>query len=173
MRSPNIIFAIILVVVAGGITLLAFEWWVLGGIATALGVALLYIWWRVSQILRISTAISANDMPKARMELAKVKNPNRLNAYSKTYFFLFQGIVDVQTNDFKAARQAFKTSLETNRFRAVDEKATALVMMAQLDLRVRNTEGAKRYLREARDLKPGEQIREQIATLVKQARIRL
>ncbi len=173
MRSPNIIFAIILVVVAGGITLLAFEWWILGGLATLIGVILLYVWWRVSQILRISTAISANDMPKARLELGKVKNPAKLNAYSKTYFFLFQGIVDVQTNDFKAARQAFKTSLETNRFRAVDEKATALVMMAQLDLRVRNTEGAKRFLREARDLKPGEQIREQIATLVKQARIRL
>lgn len=173
MRSPNLIFAIILVVVAGGIALLATEWWILGGLATTIGLALLYVWWRVSQILRISAAITANDLSRARLELNKVRSPDKLNAYSKTYYYLFQGIVDVQTNEFRSARTAFKTSLETNRFRAVDEKATALVMMAQLDLRTRNTEGAKRFLREARDLKPGDQIRQQINEIVKQARIRL
>jgi len=173
MRSPNLIFAIVLLVTAGGLTLLAFEWWILGGIITALGLVLCYVWWRVNQILRISTAITANDIGRARAELNKVRNPEKLNAYSKTYYYLFAGIVDLQTNEFKAARQAFKTSLETNRYRGVDEKATALVMMAQLDLRQRNMEGAKRWLREARDLRPGDQIREQINSIVKQARIRL
>jgi hypothetical protein len=82
-------------------------------------------------------------------------------------------MVEIHSNNFKAARPAFKTSLETNRFRSVDERATALLMLAQLDLRQRNMEGAKRYLREARALEPTEQIREQINTIVKQARIRL
>ena len=67
----------------------------------------------------------------------------------------------------------FKTALETNRFRSVDERATALLMMAQLDLRSHNNEGAKRYLREAKALEPGEQVREQISMIVKQARLRL
>jgi len=173
MRSPHLIFAIILLVALGGATLLVFEWWILGGIVTAIGLALLYVWWRVSQILRISTAITSNDMARARVELDKIRTPEKLNAYSKTYYYLFKGIVEVQTNDFKGARTSFKTSLETNRFRGVDEKATALVMMAQLDLRQRNNEGAKRWLREARDLKPSEPIREQIGSIVKQGRLRL
>ena len=53
------------------------------------------------------------------------------------------------------------------------ERATALLMMAQLDLRSHNNEGAKRYLREAKALEPGEQVREQISMIVKQARLRL
>ena len=73
----------------------------------------------------------------------------------------------------KEARTAFKTALETNRFRAADEKATALVMLAQLDLRSQNKEGAKRYLREAKALQPGEQLRQQIDYIVKQFRLRL
>jgi hypothetical protein len=45
--------------------------------------------------------------------------------------------------------------------------------MAQLDIRSHNNEGAKRYLREAKSLEPGEQVRDQINMIVKQARLRL
>jgi hypothetical protein len=173
MVSPKILLAILIVIAVVGVTLLAFKWWILGGIITAIALVLLFLWWRLNQILQISEAMLKNDIELARRRLEAVKNPEKLNAYSKTYYYFFLGMVEIHSNNFKAARPAFKTSLETNRFRSVDERATALLMLAQLDMRQRNMEGAKRYLREAKALEPGEQIREQINMIVKQARIRL
>jgi hypothetical protein len=173
MVNPKLILSIIIGVAVIGITLLAFKWWVFGGILTALGLAFLYLWWRMNQLLEISQALMANDIPLARKRLEGIKNPEKLNAYSKTYYFFFQGMVETHANNLKVARQAFKTAIETNRFRAVDEKATAYVMLAQLDLRAQNKEGAKRYLREARALEPTDQVRDQIKMIVQQARLRL
>jgi hypothetical protein len=173
MLSPKILLYILIALTALGLTLLVFQFWWTGGIISAIGLALLYFWWRLNQIMQISDALVKNDLPLAKQRLESVKNPDKLNAYSKTYYYFFKGMVGIQSNDFKGARQAFKTSLETNRFRAVDEKATALLMLGQLELRTRNLEGAKRYIREAKALNPGQQIREQINTIVKQARLRL
>src|SRR5688500_4527059 len=173
MVSPKILLWILIGVAALGLAMLALQWWMAGGIVTAIALALLYVWWRLNQILQISDAMLKNDMALARRRLESVKNPDKLNAYSKTYYYFFLGMVEVQDNNLKPARNAFKTSLEVNRFRSVDERATALLMLAQLDMRSRNMEGAKRYLREAKALEPGAQIREQINMIVKQARIRL
>lgn len=173
MLSPKILLAILVAFTLIGLTLLAFQWWILGGIITVIGGVLLYLWWRLNQILQISDALAKNDMEAARRSLAAVRNPEKLNPYSKTYYYFFEGMVELQSGNMKGARNGFKTSLETNRFRSVDERATALVMLAQIDLRSRNTEGARRNLREARALEPGPQIREQINLIVKQARIRL
>ena len=173
MVSPKILLAILVGLTVVGLTLLAFQWWILGGIITALSLALLYLWWRLNQILGVSEAMLKNDLALARVKLEKIKNPEKLNPYSKTYYYFFLGMVEIHSNNLKQARPAFKTALETNRFRSVDERATALLMLAQLDMRSRNMEGAKRYLREAKALEPGEQIREQINMIVKQARIRL
>ena len=173
MVSPKLLLGILIALAAIGVTLLAFQWWILGGIVTAIALGLLYLWWRLNQILQVSEAMLKNDIPLARQRLAAVKNPEKLNPYSKTYYYFFLGMVEVHSNNFKEAKPAFRTSLETNRFRSVDERATALLMLAQLDMRQRNMEGAKRYLREAKALEPGEQIREQINMIVKQARIRL
>ncbi|MDB5033098.1 MAG: hypothetical protein JWQ98_339 [Chlorobi bacterium] len=173
MLSPKVIVGIIIGITVLGLILLGFQWWITGGIITAIGLALLYVWWRMDQILKISNALTANDLPLARKHLESVKNPEKLNSYSKTYYYFFAGMVDVQSNSLKTARANFKTALETNRFRSVDERATALLMLAQLDLRSRNNEGAKRYLKEAKALGPGEQIKEQINYIVKTARLRL
>ncbi len=173
MLNPKTLGLIIGAITLLGIVLLAFQWWITGGLITAIGLALLYIWWRMNQLMEISQALAANNMPLARTRLAAVKNPHKLNPYSKTYYHFFQGMVEAQSNNLKESRTAFKVALETNRFRTADEKATALLMMAQLDLRSRNKEGAKRYLREAKALEPGEQIREQISYIIKQTGIRL
>lgn len=173
MVSPKLLLGILIAVAVIGVTLLAFQWWILGGIITAIALGLLYLWWRLNQILQISEAMLKSDIALARQRIEAVKNPEKLNPYSKTYYYFFLGMVEVQSNNFKAARPAFKTSLETNRFRSVDERATALLMLAQLDMRQRNMEGAKRYLREARSLEPGQEIKDQISMIVKQARIRL
>ncbi|MBC8144465.1 MAG: hypothetical protein H7X80_02700 [bacterium] len=173
MLSPKILLWSLIAVTAIGVALLAFQFWILGGIITALSLALLYLWWRLNQILKVSDAMLKNDIPLARKHLEGVKNPEKLNAYSKTYYYFFMGMVEVHSNNLKPARTAFKTALEVNRFRSVDERATALLMLAQLDMRSRNMEGAKRYLREAKALEPGEQIREQINMIVKQQRLRL
>lgn len=173
MVSPKLILGIIIGVLVLGATLLAFQQWIFGGILTAIGLAFLYLWWRMNQLLEISQALMANDIPLARKRLESVKNPEKLNAYSKTYYYFFQGMVETHANNVKGARTAFKTAIETNRFRSVDEKATALVMLAQLDIRSRNNEGARRYLREARDLSPSEQVRDQIKMIVQQARLRI
>lgn len=173
MINPKIILAIIGGITLIGLVLLALQWWILGGIITALGGFFLYIWWRMNQLLGISEALGTNDMAGARRKLDAVRNPHKLNAYSRTYFYFFEGMVQTHENRLKEARASFKTALETNRFRAADEKATALVMLAQLDLRSQNKEGAKRYLREAKALNPGQQLREQIDYIVKQTRIRL
>jgi tetratricopeptide (TPR) repeat protein len=173
MFSPKILLYILVAFVALGLVLLGFKWWILGSIVTVLGGVLLYLWWRLNQILQISDALVKNDIALARQKLAEVKNPDKLNAYSKTYYYFFQGMVEVQSNRFKEAKAGFKTSLDTNRFRTPDEKATALLMLAQLYLRERNLETAKRYIREAKALNPGDQIKEQINTLVRQARLRL
>ncbi|HVK40197.1 MAG TPA: hypothetical protein VNA88_16820 [Candidatus Kapabacteria bacterium] len=173
MVSPKLLLGILIAVAVIGVTLLALQWWILGGIITAIALGLLYLWWRFNQILQISQAMLKNDIALARKRLESVKNPEKLNAYSKTYYYFFQGMVEIHSNNFKAARPAFKTSLETNRFRSVDERATALLMLAQLDMRQRNMEGAKRYLREAKALEPGQEIKDQIAMIVKQSRLRL
>jgi hypothetical protein len=173
MLSPKILLYILIAFTVLGVILLAFQWWILGSIVTVLGGVLMFLWWRLNQILQISEALSKNDIALARQKLDSVKNPEKLNAYSKTYYYFFEGMVNIQSNKFKEARQGFKTSLETNRFRSPDEKATAHMMLAQLDLRNRNLEGAKRHIRDAKALNPGEQIREQINTIVKQARLRM
>ena len=173
MLNPKLIQAIIIGITVLGLVFLALQWWITGGIITALGLVILYFWWRMNQLLGISQAIVAQDWATARQKLEGIRNPDKLNAYSRTYYYFFQGMVETQANNLKGARQGFKTALETNRFRAIDEKATALLMMAQLDLRANNKEGAKRYLREARALEPGQQIREQINEILRMARIRL
>ena len=181
MLNPKLLLTIIGVVTLLGVSLMAYQLatgggavgWTFGGLLTAVGLGFLYLWWRMNQLLEISQALMANNIDLARQKLAAVKNPEKLNPYSKTYFYFFQGMVEVQSNNLKGARNGFKTALETNRFRSVDERATALLMMAQLDLRSHNNEGAKRYLREAKALEPGEQVREQISMIVKQARLRL
>ncbi len=173
MLNPKTLVYIIGAIILLGVVLLGFQWWITGGIITAIGLAFLYVWWRMNQLVEISQAMASNNIPLARTKLAAVKNPHKLNPYSKTYYYFFQGMVDVQSNNLKESRAAFKTALETNRFRTADEKATALLMLAQLDLRSRNKEGAKRYLREAKALEPGEQIREQISYILKQTGIRL
>jgi hypothetical protein len=173
MLNPKLLLSIIIGITVVGLVLLALQWWITGGIITALGLVILYLWWRMNQLLGISQAIVAQDWAGARKKLEGVRNPDKLNAYSKTYYYFFQGMVETQSNNLKAARQGFKTALETNRFRAIDEKATALLMMAQLDLRANNKEGAKRYLREARALEPGQQIREQINEILRMARLRI
>lgn len=173
MMNPKILLAILAVILVGGLTFLAFQFWITGGIITALAGGLLYLWWRMNQLVEISQAIAAQNIPLARTKIEAIKNPERLNPYSKTYYFYFLGMLETYSNNFKQARQAFKTALETNRFRAVDEKASVYVMMAQLDLRTRNTEGARRYLRDAKALEPGREVKEQINSIVKQARLRL
>jgi hypothetical protein len=170
MLSPKILLAVIIAIIAIGAALLVFQWWILGGILTALGLALLFFWWRLNQILQISDALLKNDLDLARKRLDAVKNPEKLNPYSKTYYYFFDGMVLVSTNKFKEARSSFRTALDVNRFRSVDERATALMMMAQLDLRTRNREGAKRYIAEARALRPSAQVMEQLESVVRQAR---
>src|SRR4051812_39101740 len=123
MVNPKLLLGIIIAVTVIGITLLAFKWWVFGGILTVIGLAFLYLWWRMNQLLEISQSLMANDIPLARKHLEAIKNPAKLNGYSKTYYFFFQGMVETHGNNLKVARQAFKTALDTNRFRAVDEKA--------------------------------------------------
>lgn len=172
MLSPKILLAILGLLLAGGIVLLSIGWYVTGGLVTVLSLAFFYLWWRLNQIIEISTAISSENFTLARTKLDAIRKPEKLNAWSKTYYFFFLGMLEAQTNNFKPARAAFKVALDTNRFRAVDEKALALLMMAQLDARSRNNEGARRYIREARALEPGPQIREQINQLVKAARLR-
>jgi hypothetical protein len=173
MMNPKILLAILVAIVLIGVTLLAFQWWITGGIITVIGGVLMFLWWRMNQLLDISQALANQDLPLARTKLDAVKNPEKLNPYSKTYYYYFLGMLETYSNNFKPARQAFKVALETNRFRAVDEKASVLVMMAQLDLRTRNNEGAKRFLREAKALEPSQQVKEQINSIVKQARLRL
>jgi hypothetical protein len=173
MLSPKILLAILLAIVLGGLILLAFQWWILGGILTALGAGLLYLWWRMNQLLEISQALANQDLDGARRRLDAIRNPEKLNPYSKTYYYYFRGMLETYSNNFKEARAAFKASLETNRFRSVDEKASVMVMMSQLDLRTRNTEGARRWLRDAKALEPSQQVKEQINQIVKQARLRL
>ena len=113
------------------------------------------------------------DFELAKQRMAAIKNPEKLNAYSQTYYFFFQGIIETRENNLKQARQGFKRALELNRFRDPDEKATAHLMLAQLDIRSRNREGARRHLKEAKAMNPSEQIREQINMVVKQGRLRL
>lgn len=173
MVSPKILLAILITVIAGGLALLVFQQWIPGGILTGLGLGLLYLWWRMNQIVQISDALVKDDLAGARRRINSVKNPHKLNRLSKTYYYFFRGMVGVRENNLKDARQDFKTSLDTNYFRSVDEKATVYLMLAQLDLRGRNMEGARRNLREARGLNPGDQIRAQINDVVKQARLKL
>ncbi len=173
MLSPKILLYILIGVIVLGLVLLAFQWWITGGIITVVGGALLFLWWRMNQLLGISEALGKQDLVEARRKLDAIKNPENLNPYSKTYYYYFLGMTETYSNNFKAARQAFKLALETNRFRAVDEKASVLIMLSQLDLRNRNTEGARRLLKDARALEPSQQIKEQINQIVKQARLRM
>jgi|GEM_PF-2004023 len=177
MLNPKIILSTIFAVLAGGLALLGFGiadsslvMIIFGSLLTLLAGAFLYIWWRANQLLGVSQALGRQDFAGARQKLANVRNPEKLNALSKTYYYFLLGMVETQAAAWKEARAAFRTSLETNRFRAIDEKATALVMLTQIELRSKNIEGAKRYLREARELKPGAEIQEQIKELVRQAK---
>jgi len=143
------------------------------GIITVLGGVLLFFVWRLWIILRISEAIGKQDFELAKQHMASIKNPEKLNEYSKTYYSFFKGMIETQDNNFKEAEAAFKRALEVNRFRAPDEKATSHLMIAQLQLRKRNRQGARRHLQEAKSLTSNPQILDQIKSLVKQARIRL
>jgi tetratricopeptide (TPR) repeat protein len=153
--------------------MLGLGWWIAGGITTVVGGSFLILWFRFYRILRVSEALGKDDMPQAKEYLSKIKNPEKLNDYSKTYYNFFQGIIDTKENRFKEAEAEFKTALSINRFRSPDEKATAHLMVGQLLLRKRNRQGAIRHMREAKSLTSNEQILAQIKELAKQARIRL
>lgn len=173
MLSPKILFAIIIAVTVIGLALLAFQQWILGGIITVIGLVVLFFWWRIYQILRVSEALQKQDLERAERYLDAIKKPEKLNAYSQTYYYFFRGMLDMQKRDYKAARAGLKRSLALGSFRSVDEKATAMLALANLDLRGRNRQGAKQMLRDARELGPNQEIREQIKLVAKQAQIRL
>ena len=167
-------FPIILgVLTAGGLVMLALQWWIVGGIVTAIGLVLLFFWWKLYQITRISESIAKQDFETAKMQMASIKNPQKLNDYSKTYYFFFQGVIDTHENKFKEAESALKQALEVNKFRAPDDKASAHVMLGQLLFRKRNRVGGTRHLKEARSLSDNPQIVTQVKELAKQMRIRI
>ena len=172
MNSKTIGYILAALTLAG-LVMLGLQWWIAGGIITVLAGVLLFLWWRLYQILRISEALSKEDFEGAKMMMAKIQNPDKLNDYSRTYYNFFKGVIETRENRFKEAEQAFKTALEINRFRAPDEKATSHLMLGQLLLRKRNRMGATRHLQEAKSLTTNPQIQEQIRTLAKQARIRV
>ncbi len=172
MNQKLLLIGLVLIILIG-LVLLALQFWIVGGIITAIGLALGYFGMRLWKILRISEAIGKQDLPLAKQHLAAIKNPEKLNDYSKTYYSFFKGMIEAQENNFKEAEASFKKCLEVNKFRAPDEKATAHLMVGQLLLRKRNREGAKRHLQQARSLTSNDQILDQIKTLAKQARLRL
>ena len=171
--NQKILFGALGLIVAIGLVLLGLGEYIAGGIVTLIGAALLFAYWRLYRILRISEALGREDMETAKRYLDAIDRPEKLNDYSKTYYYFFRGMVDLKENSFREAEAAFKQSLETNRFRGVDEKASAHLMVGQLLLRKRNRQGAKRHMQEARSLTSNPQILEQIRSLAKQARIRL
>lgn len=171
--NQKILFGLIGAVVAVGIVLLVLGEFIAGGIVTVIGLLLGLTYWRLYRILRISEALGRDDIPQAKEYLAAIGNPERLNDYSKTYYSFFKGMVELKENAFKDAEASFKRALEVNRFRGVDEKASAHIMVGQLLLRKRNRQGAKRHLQEARTLTSNPQILDQVKTLAKQARLRL
>jgi len=173
MISPKIIQGILVGLAVAGLVLLGLQWWITGSILFLLGAGLYYLWWRFNRIGEISQAVANGDTVTARKKLAAFKNPDKLNPISKTYFYYLLGMTEIRENNFKEARTAFKSALEANYFRTTDEKASVYLMMAQLDLRSRNTEGAKRYLRDARDLEPSDEVKNQINFILKEARIKL
>lgn len=177
MLNPKLILSILCVLLAGGLTLLGFGisdggvfMIIVGSVLTVLAAALLYIWWRANQIIAVSQAMGQQDFVTARQKLANIKNPEKLNALSKTYYYFLLGAVETQSRAWKEARAAYRTALETNRFRAIDDKATALIMLVQIELNSKNFEMAKRYMREARELKPGTEIQEQIKEIIRQTK---
>ena len=70
--GSKLFFWILAVVTVGGLVMLGLGWWIPGGIVTALGAVLLFLWWRLYQILRISEAISKEDFETAKMLMAKI-----------------------------------------------------------------------------------------------------
>ena len=118
MLSPKIIGYVLAVLVAGGLVMLGLQWWIAGAIVTIIALVLLFLWWRLYQILRISESLSKEDFEGAKEHMARIKNPEKLNDYSRTYYNFFKGVIDTRENRFKEAEQAFKAALEINRFRA-------------------------------------------------------
>lgn len=171
--NQKLLFGAIVLVLLIGLVLLALQYWIAGGIITVIGGVLLFFVWRLWMILRISEAMAKQDFELAKRHMAAIKNPEKLNDYSKTYYSFFKGMIETQENNFKGAEASFRKALEINRFRAPDEKATSHLMLAQLQLRKRNRQGARRHLQEAKGLTSNPQILDQIKSLVKQARIRL
>lgn len=181
MLNQKLIIAIVIAVTVGGAAMLVSQiWmdggvlvWILGSILFLLGATMLYFWWRMNQLAGVSNAMMAGDFNLARTKLGDIRKPDRLNRYSKTYYYLFLGTIEARAGNLKPARQALKTSLEVNSFRALDEKASAYFMLAQVELQARNREGARRYLIDAKELGPSDELRKQINQLAKQANVRL
>lgn len=169
----KILQAVLIAIPVGGLVMLAFGLWIAGGIVTVVGLVLLYLWWRFYQIMRIAELLSKEDYEGAKAQLAKIKNPEKLNDYSKTYYYYYKGMISVKENKFKEAETECKRALEVNRFRSPDEKAMTHFLIGQLLLRKRNREGGRRHLVEARSLTDNKEIKEQIRILAKQARIRM
>src|SRR5687768_13982925 len=101
MISPKILLAIIVLVAVIGLTLLAFQYWIVGGLIVAIAGGLFYLWWRMNQLLNVSNALLKSDFEGARRHLQAIKHPEKLNPYSKTYYYFFEGMVNIQTNMFK------------------------------------------------------------------------
>ncbi len=168
------LFPLILgLVTAGGLVLLGLQYWITGGILTVLGGVLLFLWWRLFEILRVAEALGKQDLETAKQHLAKIKNPEKRNEWARTYYHFYKGVIDAQENRIKEAEASIKKSLEINKFRTPDERATAHLMMAQFLLRKRNREGARRQLIEAKSFASEQQLKEQIKTMSKQHRLRL
>ncbi len=167
MLNQKLILGIIIGVTAIGLALLAFQWWILGGILTALGGTFLYFTWRFNQVGDVSKMLMAGDIAGARAKLEKVKNPDRLNPYSRTYHYMLLGQVEVRSNNMKGARSAFKNALEVGKFQTTDEKASVLFMLAQVEFNAENKEAARRLLKEAQELEPSDELMKQIKDVAK------
>ncbi|MBS1911503.1 MAG: hypothetical protein JST22_05920 [Bacteroidetes bacterium] len=162
MLNRKLAIGIIVGVTAIGALLLVFQQWITGGIVTALGLGLFYFWWRINQINDVSQLLMAGKFKEAKEKLDKVKNPEKLNPYSKTYHYMLLGQAEIQLGNMKGARIAFKEALDAGRFQTTDQKASVLFMLAQVEFNAGNKEAAKRLLREAQDLNPEEDLMKQI-----------
>ena len=171
--AQKILPLVLVLVLAGGLVLLGFQMWIVGGILTVVGAVLLFFWWRLYEILRVSEALGKQNLEAAKQHLSKIKNPEKRNEWSRTYYHFFKGMIATQENSFKEAEAAIRKALEINKFRAPDERATAHFMLAQFLLRKRNREGARRQLVEAKSFASEQQLKEQIKTVAKQQRMRL
>jgi len=112
-------------------------------------------------------SLQAQDNDKTEKLLAEIKNPQWLGKFQRSYYYLLNGVLNMQKNNYQIAEGHLKNALDLG-VRA-EEQAMVYMQLANIRLMKRDMRGGRMYLDKAKKSeKTPEALKSQVSLMDKE-----